>query len=121
MPLAFDFADDRSVLCRDPRLQLVGDSDGVDEKDIDSYLASLVRWNGQSMYDSIAHCAWKDIPVTYIYTTKDMTVPLDYQKFMVAEIEKQGLKVKTYQLETGHCPNLTATDGVVNVINEVAA
>ncbi|KAK8915021.1 hypothetical protein H634G_09933 [Metarhizium anisopliae BRIP 53293] len=117
MPIAFDFADDMTVLCRDPKTQLVGED--ADEKESENYLPSLVRWNGQAMYDSISHCAWREIPVTYVYTTNDATVPLDYQKSMVALLEEQGQTVKTRELQTGHCPNLTATDGVVAIINEV--
>lgn len=118
MPLAFDFADDMTVVCRDPKTQLIGEH--PDEKEVEEYLGSLVRWNGQCMYDPIAHSAWKEIPVTYIHTINDATVPLDYQKSVVRLVEGTGKKVKTYELETGHCPNLTATAAVVEIINEVA-
>ena len=117
MPIAFDFADDMTVLCRDPKVQLVGE--GVEEQELEAYLATLVRWNGQGMYDGIKNCAWREIPVTYIYTTADMTVPLDYQKSMVALLEEQGRKVKTSELATGHCPNLTTTNELVAAINNV--
>ena len=53
----------------------------------------------------------------YVYTMVDMTVPFDYQKYMVALLEENSRKVKTFELATGHCPNLTAT--VVKVINQV--
>lgn len=79
----------------------------------------MVRWNDQCMYDGIENCAWKHIPVTYILTTNDMTVPLDYQKSMIAMIEEAGHKAKTHQLETGHCPNFAATNEVVDIVNEV--
>ncbi|KAH7303061.1 hypothetical protein B0I35DRAFT_517527 [Stachybotrys elegans] len=117
MPIAFDFADDMTVLCRDPRGQLVGAD--ADEAELESYVSTLVRWNGQSMYDAISKCAWREIPVTYVYTSSDMTVPLDYQKSMVSLLEEQGREVKTFELATGHCPNLTATDELVNIIGKV--
>lgn len=47
-----------------------------------------------------------------------MTVPLDYQKSFVEGMEKTGRPVRTFELATGHCPNLTATDGVVDAINK---
>lgn len=119
MPIAFDFADDKSVVCRDPKAQLIG-TDG-DEAEVQAYLDSLVLWNGQCMYDSITKTAWRDIPVAYIHTTADMTVPHDYQKHMVAQMEAAGNTVKTFVLETGHGPNLTATDGVVAAVKEVAS
>ena len=46
-----------------------------------------------------------------------MTVPLDYQKSMVATMEAEGLTVKTAEVATGHCPNLTAVKEVVEAIN----
>lgn len=121
LPLAFDFADDNTVLNRDPKTLLIGDAPGVDEAEIDNYVNSLVLWNGTTMYQELSHCAWKEIPVTYIYATKDMTVPLDYQKSMVEEMRKQGREVDVAELETGHCPNLTATTGVVDIVNKVAS
>ncbi|KAK2612021.1 hypothetical protein QQS21_001986 [Conoideocrella luteorostrata] len=117
IPIAFDFADDMSCLCRDPRGQLVGS--GVDEDELEDYLATLLRWNGQAMYDDISQCAWREIPVTYVYAANDMTVPMDYQMSMVALLEEQGQAVKKHELQTGHCPNLTAVNDVVEVINSV--
>jgi hypothetical protein len=36
------------------------------------------------MYDELTCAvAWREIPVSYIYTTPDMTVPLVYQESMV--------------------------------------
>lgn len=61
--------------------------------------------------------AWRDkVGVSYIYTTGDLTVPVDYQKSMVSLMEKEGKVVETVELETGHSPNLTATDEVVDAV-----
>lgn len=120
MPLAFDFAEDMSCVSRDPKLLLVGQ--GVDENEIESYVSTLVRWNGKGMYqESTNKAAWREIPVAYIYTKQDMTVPFDYQKSMVEKLEIEGRKVYTVELDTGHCPNLTATKEVVNVIDDIVA
>ena len=118
MPIAFKFDDDKTVLCADPKAQLIGDFG--DPAEVDAYLTSLVLWNGQSMYDTISNSAWREIPVTYIYTTADATVPHVYQTTMVEQLEAAGRPVKTHELATGHCPNLTATDDVVDVIKQVA-
>ncbi|KAJ9244316.1 hypothetical protein DTO169E5_1921 [Paecilomyces variotii] len=119
VPLAFDFAEDDSVVVRAPKVTMVGE--GVPDNEADAYINTFLRWNGKCMYQPISRCAWREIPVSYIYTTIDMTVPLDYQKSMVQILEKEGRPVDTYELQTGHCPNLTATDGVVDVINKVTA
>ncbi|KAF2244383.1 alpha/beta-hydrolase [Trematosphaeria pertusa] len=120
LPLAFDFADDNTVLHRDPKTLLVGEAPGLDDGEIEAYVNSHVRWNGTCMYQEVSHCAWREAPVNYIYTTLDMTVPLDYQKSMVEKMQEQGREVQTFQLETGHCPNLTATAQVVDVVKKIA-
>ncbi|GAB1317923.1 AB hydrolase-1 domain-containing protein [Madurella fahalii] len=120
LPLTLDIADDQSVIIRDPKTMLIGE-DGATEAEIETYLSTLLRWNAKCMSDELAHAAWREIPVSYIYATNDMMIPLDYQKSMVDCLQANGCSVETFTLETGHCPNLTATHGVVDVINKVAA
>ncbi|KAH7400551.1 Alpha/beta hydrolase fold-1 [Phaeosphaeria sp. MPI-PUGE-AT-0046c] len=120
IPLAFDFADDKTVVSRDPKTLLVGNTT-LPESDVDAYLHTLARWNGQCMYDRITKTAWKDIPVSYIHTTQDMTVPFDYQKSMVEIMRKAGREVQTFEVETGHCPNFTATSAIVKAVEEILA
>jgi pimeloyl-ACP methyl ester carboxylesterase len=71
IPFAFDFADDKSCVNRDPKLLLIGETE-VSGADIKEYVGGLVRWNGQCMYDALTteRAAWHDIPVTYIHTTR---------------------------------------------------
>ncbi|PVH91943.1 alpha/beta-hydrolase [Periconia macrospinosa] len=118
MPLAFDFADDKTVVSRDPKLLLVGGTT-LPEAEVDAYINTFVRWNGQCMYDKISEAAWKGIPTSYIYTTQDMTVPLDYQKSMVEIMRKGGREVRTFEVESGHCPNFSATSSVVDAVKEI--
>ena len=118
LPLAFDFADDNSCVDRDPKNLLIGP--GIDDAEVEIYVSSPVRWNGKSMYQKVALCAWREIPVTYIYTSQDMRVPLDYQKSMVEHMRAEGQVVHTVELATGHCPNLTMTKEVVDVVVHVA-
>jgi pimeloyl-ACP methyl ester carboxylesterase len=115
MPIAFDFADDQSVVPRDPKLILVGSGD---EAEIEAYLSTHVRWNGKCMYDSITNSAWRQIPVSYIMTAQDSTVPVHYQQSMVDGMRSEGREVKTVQIDTGHSPNLTKTEEVVDAIND---
>lgn len=119
MSLAFDFAEDKSVVCRDPKMSLLGDGQGAEESEVQEYLSSLARWNGTCMYQSISHCAWREVPVTYVYMRSDMTVPLNYQKSMVETMKKEGREVATTELSTGHCPNLTKAKEVADIILKV--
>lgn len=121
MPMAMDFGDDMSCVCNDPKLLLVGETD-LPTAEVDDYLASFVRWNGQTMLQPLStpRAAWRDIPVTFIYTTKDMIFPFEYQKFFVEGMEKEGVAVQTATLETGHCPNFTTAKEVAEIVLKIA-
>ncbi|KAI1396870.1 alpha/beta-hydrolase [Hypoxylon fuscum] len=119
VPLAFDIAEDGSCVSRDFKTLVVGP--GRDDVETEAYIKTLVRWNGNCMYQPIEHCAWREIPVAYIYTTADMTVPFDYQKNFVEGMEKAGVKVQTFEIATGHCPNFTAFKEVADAIIKVAS
>ena len=119
LPLVFDFADDRSGVPRDPKTMFVGA--GADEAEAEEYVSTLVRWNGKCMYQEATHAAWREIPVTYVHTLQDVTVPLNFQTSMVEGMRAQGREVKTVELDTGHCPNLTKTKDVVDIVNQVVA
>ncbi|EPE28647.1 alpha/beta-Hydrolase [Glarea lozoyensis ATCC 20868] len=116
MPLAFDFADDKTVVSRDPKMLIVGPGD---EEEIEAYVSTFGRWNGQAMYDTIERCAWREIPVSFVVTTMDMTVPVTYQRSMIEYIRGEGVQVGVFEVETGHCPGLTGTGEVVGFVGEI--
>lgn len=119
VPLAFDFADDGTVLSRHPKELLVGA--GVEDEEADEYVSLLERWNGQPMYQPLtSEPAWKGISVLYIYTTQDMTLPLDYQKAMVEKMRSEGRDIDTIEIEAGHSPTVTKSKEIVDAINQVA-
>jgi pimeloyl-ACP methyl ester carboxylesterase len=109
-----------TCISRDPNTLLVGETE-LPAVEVDEYVANLVRWNGQAMYQPLttARAAWRDIPVTYIHTTKDMTVPFEYQKYFVDEMRKEGVKVQSAMLETGHCATFTAAKEVADIVERV--
>ncbi|GAD95457.1 conserved hypothetical protein [Paecilomyces variotii No. 5] len=119
MPLAFDFAEDGSRVVAASKVTMIGE--GIPEEEAEAYIDTFLRWNGKCMYQPISRAAWREIPLSYIYTINDMTIPLVYQKSMVEAIEKEGCHVDTYELQTGHYPNLTPTNGVVDIIEKVTA
>ncbi|PWY90619.1 alpha/beta-hydrolase [Aspergillus sclerotioniger CBS 115572] len=117
MPIAFDFAEDETVLDRDPKNLLVGP--GLSEEELEAYVAGLKRWNGKPIYQPIGQCAWREIPVSYVYTLNDMTVPWDYQKVMVENMRAEGRQVKTLEVDTGHCPTITRTQELVDMVHGI--
>jgi hypothetical protein len=109
-----------SCVSRDPKTLLVGETQ-LPAAEVDEYVANLVRWNGQAMYQPLTtlRAAWRDVSATYIHTTKDMTVPFEYQKYFVDEMRKEGVEVQSATLETGHCATFTAEKEVADVVQRV--
>ncbi|KAJ5094502.1 alpha/beta-hydrolase [Penicillium angulare] len=117
MPIAFDIAEDYTFISRDPKTLVVGP--GLSDEELDAYVKGLERSNGKVMYQPLEYCAWRDIPVSYVYLTADMTVPFVYQKDMVFFLEEQGRSVQTFELETGHCPNITMPEELGEIIERI--
>lgn len=118
-PVVFDMAEDRTMIIRDPITFLGLNEHGIGDAEIEAYKMTLRRWNGTVMTQPLEQAAWREIPVAYIHTTKDFPIPLPAQQSMVSTLEKEGRKVQTFTIETGHCPHVTATESVVDAINTV--
>jgi pimeloyl-ACP methyl ester carboxylesterase len=123
MTLAFDFSpDDNTAVPRDPSY-LIGETPGLEDVKVEAYAKAMtsIRWNGQCMYDAIENCAWKEdgVQVAYVIATKDTCVPLDYQRSFIEGMKGEGVVVKTWEVETGHCPGFTASGDVARVLQEI--
>lgn len=117
IPLVFDIAEDETAIIRDARASFI--SPDIDDATAEAFLATLIRWNLKSVFQPTERAAWREIPVTYIHTRVDMTVPLHYQKNIVENVEKAGVKVQTFELNTGHCPFLADSKSLVDIVNKV--
>ncbi|KAB8233241.1 alpha/beta hydrolase [Aspergillus alliaceus] len=80
---------------------------GIDDADADALISTLTRWNGDAMFQPLERCAWKEIPVTYIQMTKDMAMPLMFQKPMVEK------------LNSAHSVRLSMTEEVVRIVGRI--
>ena len=60
----------------------------------------------------------RSIPSTYILLTEDKVLPLQFQKERVEILEKQSGKdrVSTVEMETGHCPVISAPEELADVV-----
>lgn len=83
IPAAFLSDEDQSVVGADPKNLIVGEG-GSDPAELGACVGTFVRWNGKCMYQRIDK---RQIPVSYINTTRDMTVPFDYQKDVIGGLE----------------------------------
>ncbi|KAH6665119.1 Alpha/beta hydrolase fold-1 [Halenospora varia] len=119
IPVHFIWADDMTVTAPDLKTTMIGAS--VSDAEAEAYLSTLVGWNGNDWYQGLEHCAWREIPVTYIHGTQDITTPYVYQQSMVEKMREEGRHVEVVELETGHLPHLTMTREVVAVVEKVVA
>ncbi|KAF7956085.1 hypothetical protein EAE96_005006 [Botrytis aclada] len=123
IPIVFKIAEDGTQVHSDPRALLIGSNpkDKVTEEEIEEYISTLSRWNGNAMYQPLKdRAAWRDIDMSYVVTKMDKTVFVNYQLDMLEAVKKEGKEVKVWELETGHSPALTMTDELVEIVLEVA-
>lgn len=119
MSLVFDMAEDHTVVPHDPRLLFGLAGPGVDEAEMEAYIETLCRWHGKGMFQPLERASWRELPVAYIHTTLDTSIPLAEQESMVTTLETAGRKVPTFSVEAGHCPNFTAPQGILDAVNAV--
>ncbi|KAE8391443.1 hypothetical protein BDV23DRAFT_171625 [Aspergillus alliaceus] len=88
-------------------------------QELEAYVARLARWNGKAMHQGTRQCAWREISVSFVYATADMTVPFDYQKLFVEKMHGQGREVETFSMDTGPCPTFTKASELVEIVHGV--
>lgn len=116
VPSVFDIAANGSCMSADPRTLLF---EGMPKEEADALMRTLSRANLDCMESKAQFEAWKDLPVTYVHTTADMTFPPHYQKRVLEKMEKAGVKAEVVEMDTGHSPYVTKTDELVRVIDDV--
>ncbi|KAJ5921069.1 hypothetical protein N7466_009395 [Penicillium verhagenii] len=120
IPFMFNYAEDGTCLPADPR-SLTGPE--ISEEEFQSYLATLGRWNSKTFGQPLEHCAWRDIPMSYIHALNDAILPLAYQRAFVQGVEATvtGRQVRTFDMETGHCPTITAPEELAHIMQQIIA
>ncbi|KAI3325133.1 hypothetical protein HD806DRAFT_553254 [Xylariaceae sp. AK1471] len=119
IPITYDIAADGATVERSPRERLLGAWHNDPEAEV--YVATFKIWNGNAMWEKINKCARREIPVTYVYTSEDSSIPLTYQESRVENLRAEGVDVKTETLETGHSPHLTKHKELLDIVIRVAS
>jgi hypothetical protein len=69
----------------------------------------------------LTYPGYKDVEISWLMCTEDRTVPVSYQQGFIDGIEKDtGRKVVVDRIKTGHCPNASAPEKVVEWIKKAA-
>lgn len=117
IPSAFDIAEDGSCF---PVNAEMGLFEGLFNEERKKLMLTLSRATIKTMQDKVQYEGWRDVPLTYVLTTKDPTCFAHYQQRMLDKIQATGVVVDVIKLDTGHRPYLTMTQECVDIIDLVA-
>jgi pimeloyl-ACP methyl ester carboxylesterase len=73
----------------------------------------------QSFLDPLTYAGYKDVPVAYLLTEKDLILTPELQQSMIDNVEKElGRQIPVYKYDVGHGPHLSAPDSVLEAISK---
>jgi hypothetical protein len=69
----------------------------------------------------LTYAGYKDVPVSYLFCEEDLCIPAKIQTAEIEMMEKESeKKVNVTSIKANHCPNVTATQKVIDWILNVA-
>jgi pimeloyl-ACP methyl ester carboxylesterase len=74
---------------------------------------SLPSYQGRLTYPG-----YKYVPVTYMFTERDLILWPEIQQMMISNMEAAGAKVNVIKYNTGHVPHASDPDAVVDVVKK---
>jgi pimeloyl-ACP methyl ester carboxylesterase len=119
MPLVFDMAEDQTTVVREPGMLFGLNGPGVYDAEVEAYIKPPCRWHGKGIIQPLERAAWRELPMAYIHTAHDVSIPVSEQRNMAETLQKAGRKVRTFEVESRHCPNFNSVQGVADVVNKV--
>jgi hypothetical protein len=72
------------------------------------------------MKSKVTYAAWKEVPSTYILCTEDKAIAYETQLGIVERAKREGMLVRTEELEASHSPFLSMPEKVVDAIRRAA-
>ncbi|KAJ0424605.1 alpha/beta-hydrolase [Aspergillus carlsbadensis] len=105
--------DDGSTFPVDPVLLFLGD---VDEDKVEAAKPHLVRSPLSAFHAETVGDAWRRLPVTFVATTKDYSVPRVYQDLMLKRVEGEGVGIRFVDVDTAHSCFISREEEVMDVV-----
>lgn len=113
-----DFNADGTCLPNDPKTGLFA---GLSPEDYQEQLDFMVPFASGGFEGRATYAAWKDIPSTYIYSTKDMWTPTVYQDLFLKQAEEDGVQVRVEKFDVAHAMQAEDPQGIVRVVESVVS
>ncbi|CAH0017911.1 unnamed protein product [Clonostachys rhizophaga] len=86
------------------------------------WASKMVRHSAASFISPLIYTGYKDVPVSYLITEGDKSIPPRKQRSQIRMIEQaSGRRVDVSTTTAGHVPSLTAPSEVINWILAVAS
>ncbi|KAL4745364.1 hypothetical protein BDW72DRAFT_208263 [Aspergillus terricola var. indicus] len=111
-----DVNDDGTTMIRNATASLLGPDAGLLEEEMQAYVSGLGLWNGRCLYEGAWKSAWRDTPVTYLKTLRDMALPVSYQSRMIDAIRTAGREVEVID-----SPHVTMTDELAEIVHGIVS
>lgn len=77
---------------------------------------SLAHHSAASFAEAVTEAAYLTVPVTYVVCERDLVVAPEVQRRFVAVMEEGGRSVHVVALDSGHCPNWSQPEKLVEVV-----
>ncbi|GAB0136171.1 hypothetical protein EsDP_00004483 [Epichloe bromicola] len=87
----------------------------VPEDKVGQLVRQLKPQSYRVMHSPLTFAAWKHVPCTYLYCSRDNAIPPEIQKMMV-EGTAAGYGIRTDEIDAGHSPHLTKPNEVAESI-----
>jgi pimeloyl-ACP methyl ester carboxylesterase len=89
------------------------------QHEVEAAIASLRPHSYLAFHSPCTYAAWKVVPSTYLYCTKDASMSLSVQKKMVEDTAK-GYPVKTETVDASHSPFYSVPTEMAQAIRKAA-
>ncbi|KAL8946904.1 MAG: hypothetical protein Q9222_006758 [Ikaeria aurantiellina] len=116
-PVEFDEITGTTFLCQDPVQLFYGDVEPARAKELE---AMLVRQDVRAGLVTITHPAWKYSPTTYLRTTEDGVLFLDWQDRQIKAVRDAGVDIAVETFKASHSPFISIPDDMVDAVVRAA-
>lgn len=87
----------------------------------EAWMRKFPTHSAASFAGALTYAGYKGVPVSYLVCEDDKCIPVKNQREGIEVIEKaSGKKVEVTSITSGHCPNATQPQKVVDWILDVA-
>lgn len=91
----------------------------TDAKTAERAESLLVRHCHSSLQGGATYLGWRDVPFTYVTTTKDNVLKHEWQGGMLEDIRAHGVETDVRTFDTDHSPFLSMTAETLELVEEL--